>query len=87
MSHSTDRKQLKAKHKAERREKNGLALARIGSDILSTWQLLTVISAAYATYVVSAGTNGYIPKLMVAPLGISAAIVLIKKFKQANQSN
>lgn len=55
---------------------------KAGNDLLKLFMLLTVLSAVYATYVVAAGTEGIIPKILVAPLAVWAACKLIAAFNK-----
>lgn len=42
--------------------------------------LFVVASICYSVFVIATGTEGWIPKIMVAPQAIFATVVLIKKF-------
>lgn len=53
---------------------------QLSNDLLNLGLLLTVLSGAYAVYVVSLGTEGIIPKLLVAPLAIWITGQLIHRF-------
>lgn len=48
--------------------------------IMNLGLLVTVLSIAYTTYVVVAGTEGITPKVLTAPQALFAAAVLIKQF-------
>lgn len=42
--------------------------------------LVVIISATYAIVTIVAGTDGLVPKMMVAPLGVWAALETVKRF-------
>lgn len=50
--------------------------------IIGLLLLLVVLSIAYSSYVVWFGTQGLVPKIMLAPQMIFAAVVLIWKFNK-----
>lgn len=52
------------------------------NGIIGLLMLLVVLSIAYSTYVVWFGTTGLVPKVLLAPQLIFAAVVLIKKFNK-----
>lgn len=55
---------------------------KAGNDLVKLFMLLVVLSGIYAVYVVAAGTEGLIPKLMVAPLALWLAVRLIQQFNK-----
>jgi len=57
--------------------------AQAGNDLVKLFMLLVVISIAYSTYVVTAGTDGIIPTVLVIPQAVFATGILIKKFTSA----
>lgn len=54
--------------------------AQTGNYLLKLFMLLVVVSAAYSVYLIAVGTEGYIAKVMVAPLAIWVGLQLIEKF-------
>ena len=52
------------------------------NGIIGLLMLLVVLSIAYSTYVVWFGTTGLVPKVMLAPQIVFAAVILIKKFNK-----
>lgn len=51
-----------------------------GNYLLKLFHLLVVISAAYSVYLIVVGTEGFVTKILVAPLAIWVGIQLINKF-------
>lgn len=54
--------------------------AQTGNYLLKLFMLLVVVSASYSVYLIAVGTEGYIAKVMVAPLAIWVGLQLIEKF-------
>lgn len=50
------------------------------NGIMGVLQLFVVVSIAYSSYIVIAGTDGLVPKLLVAPQIMWVMIVLVTKF-------
>ena len=48
--------------------------------IMGVLQLFVVVSIAYSSYIVIAGTDGLTPKLLVIPQIMWAVIILVMKF-------
>lgn len=48
--------------------------------IIGMGKLLAVLSIAYSTVVIMEGTDGIVPKILIAPQAILAAILAIKAF-------
>jgi len=48
--------------------------------IMGVLQLFVVVSIAYSSYIVIAGTDGLVPKLLVIPQILWAVIILVMKF-------
>lgn len=49
-------------------------------SMIGILQVFVVVSIAYSTYIVALGTEGYIPKAMLIPQALYAAILVICKF-------
>lgn len=49
-------------------------------SLLGLWELLVILSGIYAVYVIWQGTDGIIPKVLVAPLAIWVAANLYGRF-------
>lgn len=67
------------KTKPEMETKNSVKTV---DNMLGLLMLFVVASIVYSTYVISSGTDGWIPKAMVAPQAMFAALVAIKKFSK-----
>lgn len=52
------------------------------NGIIGLLMLLVVLSIAYSTYVVWFGTTGLVPKILLAPQIIFAAVILVQKFNK-----
>lgn len=55
---------------------------KVGNDLVKLWMLLVVLSGSYAVYIIAQGTEGIIPKALVAPLAIWIAAKLIHAFSK-----
>lgn len=54
--------------------------AQTSNYLVKLFTLLVVVSAAYSVYLITVGTEGYVAKIMVAPLAAWVALQLIQKF-------
>ena len=52
----------------------------IKSNTVGILQLFVIASISYSTYVVALGVDGWIPKLMLVPQVLWAAMLLLQKF-------
>lgn len=52
----------------------------IKANTVGIAQLFVIASICYSTYVVALGTSGWIPKAMLVPQALWAALLLIQKF-------
>ncbi len=49
-------------------------------SLVGMLQVFVLVSIAYSTYIVALGTQGYVPKVMLVPQALWAAILLIRRF-------
>lgn len=54
--------------------------AQTGNYLVKLFMLSVVISASYSVYLICAGTEGVVAKIMVAPLAAWVGIQLIDRF-------